>query len=277
MSGPMDWMWMVALACVPFAFLSGLLRSRLYRGGAVSDLIKRLGDVRGPEGVRDALATALGDPSLALAFWLPDQQRYVDGSGRLLELAELERGRVSTEVVRDGHRVAVILHDAALDEEPDLVRSVGAAAALSLENERLDAELRARLEELRASRARLIEAGDAERSRIERDLHDGAQQRLVALLLNIKLARGEMTPGTQAAASDALLDTVESELTRALADLRTLASGILPPVLADRGLEPAVEELASRSPLVVHPGNPCPYASRVLPVYVHLNGRAVWL
>jgi len=249
LSGPLDWAWLVTLACVPFAFLAGVLRSRLHRGGAVSELVERLGEARGPGELRDALSTALGDPSLSLAYWLPDQERYVDGSGRPVELPNASSGHASTDIRHGGRPVAAIVHDNSLDEEPELVRTAGAAASLSLENERLDAELRARLEELRASRARLVEAGDAERRRIERDLHDGAQQRLVSLLLNLKLARRKTHNDEEQAA--VLLDQVEAEVRQALSELRTLASGILPPVLSDRGLAAAVEELTSRSPVPV--------------------------
>jgi signal transduction histidine kinase len=151
-----------------------------------------------------------------------------------------------TEVTLRGRRIAAIAHDPALSEEPELVRTAGAAAALALENQRLTAELRARIEELRASRARLVETGDAERRRLERDLHDGAQSRLVALALKIKLARmkaeGEVA---------VLLDESSSELQASLDELRELARGIHPAVLTDRGLEPALRALADRAPVPV--------------------------
>ena len=177
---------------MPFAFLTGLLRSRLSRAGAVSALVERLGGVS----VRDALADALGDPTLTLAYWLPRPGRYVDADGRPGGAAGAGRARAAaTEIVRGGEPVAAIVHDAALLEEPALVRAAGAAAALALENERLDAELRARYDELRASRARLVATGDAARRRLERDLHDGAQQRFVALALKLRLAQHRPGPG----------------------------------------------------------------------------------
>jgi signal transduction histidine kinase len=253
LSDAFDWAYLAAFACVPFAFLSGLMRSRLHRADAVSELVERLGEAPRPGKLHEALADALGDPSLTLAYWLPDQERFVDALGGAVHLPAAGSERMATEIEHDGRRVAAIVHDAALCEEPELVRAAGAAASLSLENERLDAELRARLEELRASRARLVEAGDAERRRIERDLHDGVQQRLVSLLLNLKLARrraaGERAGDEEA--NEALWDDVEGELTTTLAELRTLVSGILPPVLADRGLGVAVEEITSRSPIPV--------------------------
>ena len=172
------------VALVPFGFLAGLLRSRLAQGAAVSELIARLGDAPGEGPLRAALADALGDPTLALAYWLPESERFVDALGRPVTVS----GSGWTEVELHGRRIAAIAHDPALTDEPQLVRAAGAAAALALENQRLAAELRARIEDLRASRARLVEAGDAERRRLERDLHDGAQSRLVALALKLRLA-----------------------------------------------------------------------------------------
>ncbi len=174
------------LATVPFGFLAGLLRSRLAEGAAVSGLVRRLGQTPEPDALRVALAEALGDPTLTLSYWLPDSERFVDAEGRTVTLDD----RAWTEVELNGRRIGAIAHDPALADEPELVRTAGAAAALALENQRLSAELRARIEELRASRARLVEAGDAERRRLERNLHDGAQSRLVALAMKLRLARG---------------------------------------------------------------------------------------
>jgi signal transduction histidine kinase len=140
------------------------------------------------------------------------------------------------------------VHDPALDDEPELTRTAGAAAALALENQRLSAELRARIEDLRASRARLVEAGDAERRRLERDLHDGAQSRLVALALKLQLARRRAAELPELAA---MLDDSSSELEASLGELRELARGIHPAELTDRGLRPALETLASRAPVPV--------------------------
>jgi signal transduction histidine kinase len=155
-----------------------------------------------------------------------------------------------TEVEREGIRVGAIIHDAALGDEPGLVRAVAASAALALENERLGAELRARLDELQTSRSRLVEVSMFERRRLERDLHDGAQQRLVALSLQLGLAKRRLQEGEQGAAG-AMLDAARDELARALEELRELARGIHPAVLTDRGLEPALEALAERAPLPV--------------------------
>ena len=145
--------------------------------------------------------------------------------------------------------MAAIVHDPLVLEDPDLVDAVGAAAALALETGRLDAELRARVEELRESRARLLAVGLAERRRMERNLHDGAQQRLVSLALDLRLARASLREDPDRA--EELLDGVGEELSRALEELRELARGLHPAVLTDRGLEQAVKTLATRAPLPV--------------------------
>ena len=243
-SQALDWLSEALLAAVPFGFLAGLLRSRLAQGAAVSELIARLGDAPGEGALRAALADALGDPTLALAYWLPESERFVDALGRPVTVS----GPGGTEVEVRGRRIAAIAHDPALSDEPQLVRAAGAAAALALENQRLSAELRARIEELRASRARLVEAGDAERRRLERDLHDGAQSRLVALALKLRLAQRKVEPESEAAA---LLEESSAELQASLDELRELARGIHPAILTDRGLEPALRALADRAPVPV--------------------------
>ena len=189
---------------------------------------------------------ALDDETLTLAFWLPERGRYVDSTGQEVELPPIGSGRTVTPVERDGERVAAIIHDASLTEDSGLVEAVGSAAALALENERLDAELRARLEDLRASRARLVEAGMAERRRLERDLHDGAQQRLVSLALSLRLARNKVDSDPGGAVE--VMDGAARELELALEELRELARGIHPAVLSDRGLDAALRTLAARAP-----------------------------
>jgi signal transduction histidine kinase len=240
---------LAAFGVLPFAFLTGLMRSRSWHAGAVTELVETLAEAPRRGGLRDALAEALGDPTLELAYWLPEQRRYVDPDGRPMRLpGDDEPRRASAEVEREGRRVGALVHDVALCDEPSLIRAVAGAAALALDNERLDAELRARVEELQASRQRLLEAAIAERRRLERDLHDGAQQRLVSLslqlsLLNERLERPE--------AARELLGAARAEVKAALEDLRELARGIHPAVLTDRGLGAALEALADRAPVPV--------------------------
>ena len=359
-------LFLLFFAGVPFAFLLGILRSRLARG-SVAGLVVSLG-----QGValRDAIADALGDPTLELAYRLEEDDRYVDFQGRTFDLPGPGSGRRATPVEREGRRVGALVHDETLADQPELVESVAAAVALALDNERLEAELRAQWvylntvvdtaasllvtigvdgvirnlnpatvaasgyddaeqvrgrhfwdvfiadwerdamvarfraaapdhppaeyenafvnargehrviawrsaplrdeagnvarivvgglditlrkqqeEELRASRARLVAAGDDERRRLERNLHDGAQQRLVALSLTLRLAQAKV--GSDPDAANELLGGASEELSQALDELRELARGIHPAVLTDRGLRAALEGIAARTPLPV--------------------------
>jgi signal transduction histidine kinase len=256
----------VAFAAAPFAFLAGLARADVAQARGVRSLLARLSELPAPADLRAALATTLGDPTLSLAFWVPEQGRYVDEDGAA---APLPPDRAVTEVERDGRRIAAIVHDAALAADAETVRAAGAATALLLENQRLDAELRARMVELRASRARLVKAGDDERRRLERNLHDGAQSRLVALALNLRLGRARLPDGSEAAA---LVDASIDELKQSLDELRELARGIHPAVLSERGLEPAVRALAARAPIPVEldgtPGERLPAAVETAAYFV---------
>jgi signal transduction histidine kinase len=235
---------------VPYAFLVGLIRGRLSRADAITELVEALGhtDERRAS-LREAIAEALGDSSLALAYWIPAKLAYVDAQGEQVELPAPGSGRIATPIERNGAPVAVVIHDESLAEERDLVRAAGGAAALTLENERLAAELRARIEDLRSSRARIVQAADDERRRLERDLHDGAQQRLVALALNLKFASRSFDEDP--AAAHKLIDDAIEDLTEATAELRELARGIHPAILTERGLEAAVDALASRASVPV--------------------------
>jgi signal transduction histidine kinase len=240
---------LIPFGLVPYLFLATLVRSHILRGGAMEELVARIRGSLGDAELRDALARALNDPSLELAYWIPERDGYVDPAGHPVELPKPGSGWASTEVTLRGQRVAALIHDPMLLDEPGLVDAVGAAAALALEKERLDAELRAKVEQLRWSRARLVSIGLAERRRLERDLHDGAQQRLVSLALDLRMARDAVRRNPDQA--ERLLDGATEELGEALEELRELARGIHPAVLSDRGLDPAVEALASRLPLPV--------------------------
>jgi signal transduction histidine kinase len=199
--------------------------------------------------LREALGRALGDASLELAYWLPSQGRYVDSDGLPVRLPEGEVGRVATIVERDGEPVAALIHDEALRENPELVDSVCAAAALTLENERLRAELLAKLAELQASRARLVEATDTERRRIERDLHDGTQQRLVSIAMALGLAESKLASDRPAVGP--VLREARDALASALEELRDLSQGIRPAILIERGLPAALDDLSRRAALPV--------------------------
>jgi len=233
-------------AAIPAGFLAGLLATRLSRGG-IADLAIELGQGVPLGGLRAALARALRDPTLELAFPAPVGTGLVDSDGRPLNLPsreEEDRGVVRLE--RDGELLAVLVYDPAVElEDPGRVAAVASVAGMALENERLAAQVRAQLEEVRASRARIVEAGDAERRRIERDLHDGAQQRLVALAMRLDQARGT------SAGADEVIDATTAELLQAIHEVRDLARGLHPTILTERGLAAAVEVLAERIPIPV--------------------------
>ena len=243
------WFWINTLVelAVPLSLGLGLLLGRGARS-AVADLVVEL--ERTPPGrVREALARTLGDPSLELALWLPERKSYVDSRGRSLDLPAPSADRAVTVLGPAEAPMAALLHDPVLLERRGLLEAAGAAARLALENERLQAELRVQLAELRASRTRIVEAGDDERRRLERNLHDGTQQRLLSLGLALQLARAQI--GTEAIGASELLLEAEDELRAALDELRELARGIHPAILSDQGLAAAVRSLAERSAVPV--------------------------
>jgi signal transduction histidine kinase len=238
----------VVLATVPFAFLAGLLRSRVAGAAVVSDVVARLGDPGRRRGVCREMADALEGTSLELAYWVDDPGEYRDADGRKVELPPEGSDRIATPLEVGDRPVAVLIHDSSVEGERELVRAVGAAAALTIENERLAAELQAKIEELSASRARIVESSDATRRRLERDLHDGAQQRLVSLALSLRILHSRLDGDPEAVRE---LEAARRELDQALEELRELARGIHPSVLSDRGLAAALDGLAHRAPLPV--------------------------
>jgi signal transduction histidine kinase len=243
----LTWLSEAASAAIPIAFLVGLLRTRLQRS-AVADLVVALSGPLTPVQVGDALARTVRDESLVLAFWLPERECYVDADGATIEPDD-RPGRAVTVIEHNGQRLAAIIHDPAVLDDPVLVDAVSAAAGLALENARLQAELRAQLNEVRASRARIVEAGDSERRRLERDLHDGAQQRLLAIRLALQLVRGRLAD--DGATADELLCEADTEVVAALEELRSLARGIHPALLTEEGLDAALAALARRVPVPV--------------------------
>jgi signal transduction histidine kinase len=235
------WWQIGAFIGLPAAYLAGLARARLART-SLGDLVVELQRAP-PQEVRDALARALDDPGLEVAFWLPERGEFVDGAGLPIELPAPDDSRAVTQLDHEGEPVAALIHDRSLLEEPQLVRSAGAAARMAIENARLQVELRAQLDEVRASRKRIVEAGDSERRRIERNLHDGAQQHLVAIALKLRTAQRLLgDPEVE----QLLAETVD-ELQAAVEDLRELARGVHPAILTEDGLGAALESLTSRS------------------------------
>lgn len=230
----------LALVVFPLALGVGMVRTRLDHARA-ADLAASVGRVPTAGDLEGMVAAALGDPSARLGFWSEPHGELIDASGRPLD----PDGRDSADIFsRDGERLGAVVYDPAVD--PDLVASVGATLTLALRNERLHAELRRQLIEVEASRERIAEAAMAERRRIERDLHDGAQQGLLALGASL----GAIRSRSDGEVAD-LLDEAIADLRNVIDDLRELARGVHPPILAERGLGPAVEYLAERSPVPV--------------------------
>lgn len=245
----LNWLFLAALLMVPLAFLFGLLRSRLV--GTVGRLAVDLEE--SPDDVEQSLRKALGDPTLRVAYAAPEG--FVDAAGQEIELPD-DGDQTLTMIKHDGNVVGALLHDASLREDPGHLEGVAAAAGLAIETaaslralSASEERNRALLDAIRRSRARIVEAGDAERRRLERNLHDGAQQRLVSLSLALRLAQTKVGSDTHAVSE--ILSSASVELAHALEELRELARGIHPAVLTDRGLGPALESLANLAPIPV--------------------------
>ena len=241
------WATFVTLGLAPLAFLVGLLHARLARS-SVGELFVELRSDPAPAELRAAIARALRDPSATLAYWLPEFGRYADLEAQPVDLPDGNGRQATTLIDRDGGHVAALVHDRSLLDEPELLVAVKAAAAIAIENARLHVDLRARLEELRGSRARIVEAGVKERQRLERNLHDGAQQRLVALSLELRLLEARLDGDPE---SRRRLDLARSEIGASLVELRELARGLHPAVVSGHGLEVALESLTARAPVPV--------------------------
>jgi signal transduction histidine kinase len=240
------WTTFAVIGVTPVLFLIALLQARLGRA-SVADLLVELGVNPGPAELQEAVARALRDPSATLAYWLPEFDSYADVDGRQLEVED-EPARATTPISREGVPVALVLHDAALLDEPRLVASVAAATGMTIQNAQLQVELRARLQELRGSRVRILQAEQNERRRLERDLHDGAQQRLVALSMELGELEERLDGNTELRKR---IEEARQEVTASLAELRNLAHGIHPAAVSDHGLAVALESLATRAPIPV--------------------------
>ena len=238
---PISWLQTAGALVASSTALIGLLVTSHARG-PVGTLVVELDRV-GPGGVRAALARAIGDPTLQLALWLSDRGVWADEDGHELALVS-GPGRAVTLVGTD---LAAMIHDPVLLDQPGLLEAAGSAARLALENERLQVELRHQLAELRESRARIVHAGDVERRKLERDLHDGVQQRLLGIGMGLRLLESQKT---DPAAAGAILE-LQCEVRATIEELRDLARGIHSPVLSDQGLAAALETLADRSSIPV--------------------------
>ena len=245
---PFGWLPIVWVG-LPLGFLVALLRERMARG-AVADLVIRLGSTPQPAHFRDALANALGDPSLELLAWSAEEATFVAADGTRTTLPAATPERAVSILEADRGTIGAIVHDPHLLDDPGLVASVLAATRLAVENEQLHAEVEAQLAEVQASRARIVTAGDAERRRLERDLHDGAQQRLVALSLALRRTRTKVGEAADPDLAESL-DEAGVMVRAALDELRELARGIHPAVLTEAGLAGAINALAAGAPVAV--------------------------
>lgn len=226
-----------------------VLRDRRRRA-AVTRLADELGAAPPLGTLQTVLARSLGDESLRVAYWLADSGRYVDASGIEVEL-EPTSGQATTAIQRDGELVAVVSHDRALAERR-LVDQIGSAARLAVDNERLQAEVLAQLQNLRSSRTRIVETADNARRRLERDLHDGAQQSMIALDYELRLAQASANRNGDKELAELIEGSVAEAMT-AVDELRQLAHGIFPAILDEAGLGPALWTLTDKAsvPVVV--------------------------
>jgi signal transduction histidine kinase len=237
------WTYDIVIACVVVGLTIDLLRGR-WADAVVTGLVVDLGAEGEVGTLRAKLARALGDPSLVVAYRLPETGAFVDDAGRAVELPPEGSGRAVTAIDDRGERVAVLVHDEALVADRALVESVAAAARIAVANARLQAEVQARAAELEASRRRIVEAADAQRRRLEQDLREGAERRLENVAALLTDARRTSTPDDGEA-----IGALETELDEARRELREFAHGVHPAALTDGGLVPALELLAERSAL----------------------------
>ncbi len=244
-SGPLLLANELALCVLAGALLAGLLVAPWQRA-AVTDLVVELGEARSGT-LRGELSRALGDPSLAIGYWLPERGAFVDAEGHVLALPDPGSGRSVTVVEHDGEPVAVLLHDPAVLEDPGLLEAVTSAAQLAVSNARLQGEVQARVEELAASRRRILDARDEERRRLERRLHEGAEQRLGELAVTLRQGRRSASDER----TRQQIARTEDQLARTLEELRRLAHGLHPRILSEHGLEAALVALASEFPVPV--------------------------
>jgi signal transduction histidine kinase len=237
-SGPSLLVYELALGVLAGSLLAGLLVAPWQRA-AVADLVVELGEARSGT-LRGELSRALGDPSLEIGYWLPDRAVFIDAEGRPLTPPELGSGRSMTVLEREGQPVAALVHDPAVLEDPGLLEAVASATQLAAANAQLRADVQARVEELAASRRRILEARDEGRRRLERRLRDGAEARLGALAVTLR--RGQRTATSQQT-SDQIVGA-QDQLVRTLEELRRLAQGLHPRELSEHGLEGALAALA---------------------------------
>ena len=245
-----SWTGYAARVLIPVGFLVGTLRTRI-AAGPIVPLAAEVGRLPSPARLETALQAALGDPTVRLLRHDATDHSWLDADGNRVPLPLEGTARAVTRLESGGDPIAAIVHDPVLREDPSLIGAVTAVLRLGVQNERLEAEVRAQLDAVRASRVRLVGAAEEERRRLERDLHDGAQQRLVGVSLALQRARAAADEPTIPAALREELDRTATELHGAITELRELARGIHPAILEDEGLPAAVASLARRAGIPV--------------------------
>jgi signal transduction histidine kinase len=235
-----------ALCVLAIGLLAALVREPWART-RVTDLVVELGETRSGT-LRDGLARALGDPTLEVSYWLPAAAIYVDAAGRRVDISSPAPGRRVTPIDLDGQRVAALVHDSAVLDDRALLDAVAAAARLAAANARLQAEVRAQVTELTASRRRLVRAADEEGRRLEQRLHESAERRLSSLARDLASSPSRGSSASEAAER---IGRAEQHLELTLGELRELARGLHPRVLGERGLGGALVALGERSPVPV--------------------------
>jgi signal transduction histidine kinase len=240
------WAYESVLVVVAMGLTADLLAGR-WSQGAVTGLVVDLGGQWEPMTLRDKLARALGDSSLELGYWLDDERGYVNEAGQPFALPVTGAERAMTPIASEAGPVAVLVHDRAVLDQPALVEAVAAAARIAVGNVRLQAQVRMRVDELAASRRRILEAADAQRRQLERELHHGAQQRLAAVSGHVASLAQDVSEGR----ARELVDDVQRQLAAARSELHDLANGIHPAALTSGGLAAALPELAARAPIAV--------------------------
>jgi signal transduction histidine kinase len=248
LEGALNWIYPAAVALVGIILGTDLSRGR-WAEAEVTRLVVDLGDPP-RAGIRGRLAEALADPSLELVYWLPESGGYVDDSGRPIHVPAAGSGRAVTVLDQDGERVGALVHDPAVFDDPVLLQAVAAAAQMALANVRLQAEIRRHLDDLEASRRRLLETSDAQSRRLELRLRQGVGRQLSDLGEILERARTDRPPSGKVVV-DALLTEAERELKEAQHDLERLATGVRPPLLAELGVGAALSALAERSGIPV--------------------------
>jgi signal transduction histidine kinase len=239
------WLLTAGRTTLSLGFLVAIAQTAIFAGIALRTIMSRVGHGHDAAHLRTLVGDALDDPQLELAVEIDEDGSFVGSRGETVDVEGPPGGRAVTAFHHEGHVAGYIVHDEALSTDPELLQAAGQAVVLSLESGRLETELQSKIEALQRSRDRIVSAGETERRRIERDLHDGAQQRLMAIQVKLAMA-AERTPDDDLAEQ---LEAIRLDVADAVDELRTLSHGIYPSVLLERGVGDALRSVAMTTPL----------------------------